>query len=369
LERLEQYYLDVISRKKRGVIPFFLRILLWGSSLIFRGAVFLRNRAYDLGLFSCYTPPLPVVVSIGNIVAGGAGKTPVTLLLAQFFYDQVPIAILSRGYRSEAERLSRPVVLSKGFGPLHPASYGGDEPYLMSKRMPKAYVVVGRSRKEAADIAARLGAKIAFVDDGLQHRHLGRDFEVIVMDATDPWGLGHFLPRGLLREGKSALKRADLIILNHVEEVAEIAKIKRDLARYTSAPIVTTDVEVEGIFDAEKAPISQKDARVALFCGIAKPSHFAKTCKKLGLKVIGETVFNDHEQINFQELAHWAEKMKMFGAEALLCTEKDFVKCPAHFALPLPIWWVKVGLRIVEGKEELEQSIERISALLEGAVR
>ncbi|MFN4173768.1 MAG: tetraacyldisaccharide 4'-kinase [Parachlamydiaceae bacterium] len=243
-----------------------MRFFLWLLSFPYRLIVLIRNFAYDHGIFSRYTPPIPLVISVGNIVSGGAGKTPVTLLIAEQFYQEAPLAVLSRGYRSEAEKLSHPVVVSKGTGPLHPASYTGDEAYLTAERFPKAMVVVSRNRMKAANAAARMGAKLILLDDGLQHRKIARDKEVVVLDLNDPYGLGYYLPRGLLREGKSALKRADLIVLNHARDENKYEKIKRDISHYSTAPIVATKLEVSGIllFPSNES-VSLAKLKIALF--------------------------------------------------------------------------------------------------------
>src|ERR1700732_3058219 len=123
----ETYFLELIKEKRKGVfarvLKFFLRVISW----IFQFLVASRNWAFDNGWLRRYYPPVPLVISIGNIVSGGTGKTPATLMIAQEFYSDFLITILSRGYRSPAESLSAPIVLSKGEGPMHPAAYCGDE--------------------------------------------------------------------------------------------------------------------------------------------------------------------------------------------------------------------------------------------------
>src|SRR5690554_2701297 len=141
---LERYLTDVMKRKRNGVFPSLLRGILLVISFPYGLLLRFRNWAYDKEWFRQYQPPIPIVVSIGNIVAGGTGKTPVTLLLAHEFYEEAVLGILSRGYRSHAEKLPTPIALSAGKGPLHSAAYCGDEPYLMAENLPKAYIFVGR---------------------------------------------------------------------------------------------------------------------------------------------------------------------------------------------------------------------------------
>lgn len=360
MRRLELFYLDVIRKTRKGPHYTLLRFLLWLLSFPYRLIILLRNFAYDHGFFSRYTPPIPLVISVGNIVSGGAGKTPVTLLLLEHFYHEAPLAVLSRGYRSEAEKLSHPVIVSKGNGPLHPASFAGDEAYLTAERFPKAMVVVARNRKKAANAAARMGAKLILLDDGLQHRKIARDKEVIVLDTHDPYGLGYFLPRGLLREGKRALKRADLIILNHARDENKYEKIKREISHYSTAPIIATRLEVSGVLNyPENESIEISGHKIALFSGIAHPDYFRETLQVLDCDIVGELVLADHEAIDLDFLEKYAKEMKAKGAEFLVCTEKDRVKLPEEAASPLPIVWVKTTLKVVENEEAFKKFIDQ----------
>src|SRR5690606_3839799 len=131
--------------------------------------------------------------------------TPVTLMIAKEFYETHKIAIISRGYRSPAEKVATPLTLSVGKGPLHSAAYCGDEPFLLSENLPKAFVYVGKDRTKSATLASKVGAEIALLDDGMQHRSIARDYEVVVMDIEDLFGHGFYLPRGFLRESPKSL--------------------------------------------------------------------------------------------------------------------------------------------------------------------
>jgi tetraacyldisaccharide 4'-kinase len=358
MRQLELFFLKVIRKEKKGPHFALLRFVLWLISYPYRFGVFLRNFAYDHGWYSRYSPPIPLVISVGNIVAGGAGKTPVTILIAEQFYPDTPMAVLSRGYRSEAEKLSHPVIVSQGKGPTHPASYTGDEAFLTAERFPQALVVVSKDRKKAANTAARMGAKLIVLDDGLQHRKIARDKEVVVLDVNDPYGLGYYLPRGLLREGKGALKRADLIILNHASAPEKYEQLKRDISHLSNAPIVATRLEVSGVYEyPSQKQITVKGKRIALFSGIAHPDYFTKTALGLDCEIVGELVLADHEAINLDRLDHFAKEMKALGADLLLCTEKDRVKLPLELNVALPVAWVKTTLKLVEGEAAFQTFI------------
>lgn len=362
---LERYFLDVITKKQKGILASSLRFILWIFSWPFRGLVAYKNWVFDRGWVRKYSPPVPVVISVGNIVVGGTGKTPVTLMLAQEFYPTIPLAVLSRGYRSPAEKLKAPIVLSKGNGPTQSAQFCGDEPYLLAQNLPKAIVIVGRNKHKASDIAAKAGAQLILLDDGMQHRRLARDFEVVVMDTFDLFGQGYFLPRGLLREGISSLSRADLIILNHVRDSSEFKKMKSQIAPHTTAPIIGTRMEVDHIesFSGEQiSSISGK--KVGTFCGIAHPEYFRDTVLQQGAEIVDEIIAADHMSLSHQVLEDFAEQCKKLGAEMLLCTEKDRVKMTDVKDLALPVAWVKMRLSIVEDSHKWHDFIKEIKANL-----
>ena len=350
LKRLEHYIQDVARGRKKGLCAGLLRGFLRVLSWLFRCLVSCRNWAFDHGWFRRYYPPVPVVISVGNIVAGGTGKTPVTLMIAKEFCGKYPLAILSRGYRSPAEKLLEPLLLSKGEGPLHQAHYCGDEPYLLAKNLPDAFVYVGKDRHKASNMAAKAGAELILLDDGMQHRRLARDFEVVVMDARDPVGQGYFLPRGLLREGLSSLSRADLIICNNVHDLGDYTELKKNIMKYTSAPVVAVRPEAEHIWDMKGSQFNNmKGLKVGIFCGIAQPEHFQLMVKKLGAQVVACHFVGDHMRLEPDELERFAKTGFERGAQALVCTEKDKVKLEGGLDLPLPVLWIQMRLKMIEG--------------------
>lgn len=363
LSRWENYYIELVKGKRKGFFASTLRLILHVISWVFQILVACRNCAFDRGWLRRYSPPVPLVISIGNIVAGGTGKTPVTLLLAQEFYETFLIAILSRGYRSKAENLPAPLWLSKGDGPMHPAAFCGDEPYLLALNLPKALVFVGRDRHKASNMAARAGAQLILLDDGMQHRRLARDLEVVVVDACDPFGQGHFLPRGFLREGMKSLARADLIILNHIQEAADFEASSLRIKQFSKAPIIGSRVQVDGIFDLEGAAAEGLRGKiVGTFCGIAHPDYFQKTVAQEGAQVVSNLIAPDHEDFDSRALEKFAIHSKNAGAQYLVCTEKDKVKLKPSLSLALPIVWVKTKLGLVYGESDWNAFIAKAKA-------
>lgn len=363
--KLENYFLNVINHKQKGLMACLLRSFLWLLSWPYRAYVKSRNWFFDQGLVSRYFPPVPIVISIGNIVVGGTGKTPVTLMIAHEFYQEFLVAVLSRGYRSPAERLPIPIVLCKGEGPLQSASFCGDEPYLIAQNIPKAFVIVGKNRHKASDIAARAGAEVILLDDGMQHRRLARDYEVVVMDTTDPFAQGYHLPRGLLREGVESLARADLIILNHIKDAESFESIKQQVSKYSTAIVVGTRMEVVLVetFAGEQIA-SLKGKKVGIFCGIARPEYFKNTVAAEGAIIVDSVYAGDHMGFRTEVLNAFSDRCKSLGAEILLCTEKDKVKIQDVKNLSLPIAYLKMRLNLLEGQKEWSQFMGNIKETL-----
>lgn len=365
-DRWQNYFSHLIARQPKGVIPSILRTLLLPVSWGFRFVGHCRNWAYERRFLRVYSPPIPLVISIGNIVAGGTGKTPVTLLLAKEFYPDEQIAILSRGYSSPAEKRKTPTLLSSGAGPMYCSMDCGDEPYLIARHLPKAIVVVGKNRREAAHIAVHEGARLIIMDDGMQHRRLDRDLDIVVMHAENLFGHGHFLPRGLLRESPKALERADLIVLNHIKDSAHYFTLIEQIKHLSSAPIVGVQMQVSGLYDASNNSVeSIKEKKVGLFCGIGHPEQFHKTIQSQDAEIIASETFQDHQTFDRKGLIKFAKHCKSLGAEALVCTEKDFVKLVKPCDLELPVIWPKMHLSIIEGESHWKQFINAAKVKLQ----
>ena len=352
-----------MTGRSKGFLPFTLRTVLRSASWWYGGAVSLRNWAFDQGLFKCYVAPVPVVISVGNIVLGGTGKTPITHALAKRFSSEFSVSILTRGYRSAAEKLKMPVVLSEGNGPLYDAAHCGDEACLLAKKLPGVKVVVGRDRKKSSVLSARRGAQVILLDDGMQYRYLARDFEVVVVDANDPLGQGYLFPRGFLREKASGLRRADVIVLNHGAEKEQVRMAKHQISRHTDAPIVVTKPVIDALRTRQGDVIpSVEGKKVGLFCGIAKPENFVRLVEEAGAEIVAEFFVQDHRVPSQKELTAFADKCQLGGAELLLCTEKDEVKLNEKHEGSLPVAVLEMSLDIVEGEEHWNTLIENIRA-------
>ena len=350
-----------IREGRNRPLLFFLYLL----SLLFGAASTLRAIAYDRKWLPSFSAALPVV-SVGNIVAGGTGKTPFALFLAQAVADIGKPGILYRGYRALAERAASPVLLSKGAGPLVSASVGGDEAYLLAYRLPQAVVVSGKNRVRGADLATRYGADILLMDDGLQHRRLRRDVDIVVVDGRNPFGGGFYLPRGSLRESARSLRRANWIVVNHYARLSAEDRSAL-MALNPNAPLIGIESQPAGVFDPQgRLSGGRLDGmRVGAFCGIATPEAFYETVRSLGGQVVLTHTLTDHEPMSAYELMRFGSSCANLGAACLVCTEKDLVKLTPCANSPLPVYGVRLAVRVTAGEENWRALQAKLLALMQ----
>ena len=219
---LRRYLQEVIEKKQRGIFPYLLQRFLSLISRIWGGLARLRNFFYDQQFFPSHKTNL-FTISIGNIVAGGTGKTPLTLLLSNHLAQYGSVAIATRGYLSAVEHESISLLATEN----HSWETIGDEARLLVKKATKCKVFVGKNRINSAMQAEKIGANFFVLDDGFQHRQLARDLDVIVLNGKDLFGRGKYLPYGFLRESERSLRRADLIVINHFDQILSLEKIRK----------------------------------------------------------------------------------------------------------------------------------------------
>jgi tetraacyldisaccharide 4'-kinase len=311
--------------------------------------VHLRNFAYDRGLLPSSKLPASVI-SVGNIAVGGTGKTPLVHLLVRTLQDRLRLAVLTRGYRSGIERAGGIRRISAGDGPLFSVEECGDEPFFLAQKT-RVQVWVGADRVQSGRLAIQEGADCLILDDGMQHRRLRRDVEIVVVDGSDPLSGGRFLPFGLLRDSPRRLKRADLIVATQIGDSESYRQVQATLARYSSAPVIGTQSEVVHRFPPRK---------VGVFCGIGHPARFLQTVRDLKSEIVDTLILRDHGTVKREELEQFAARCRARGADALLCTEKDAVKLPPDLSLSLDIIPVGIELGVAFGKEHWERLVENI---------
>lgn len=343
---LEKQITDYMDGK--GAL-FWLAPLLFPVSLLFRFAAACRNFAYDkkwlksAKLSSC-------VVSVGNIVCGGAGKTPLITLLAKHLGPEKRAAILSRGYLSlnEKEEEGRKV------DPLRPdPRQFGDEPTLLATKLPSIPVWVGKNRIASGLRAEKEGAQLLFLDDGFQYRRLQRDFELVILDGKDLFGRGWFLPSGLLRDSPKRLKEADYIFINHIKDLESFEEAKKRIKKYSKSPIIGVRLVIK---------TSLSGVPVGVFCALGRPGRFVDSVESAGARVLSAEFALDHRSFTAEHLEKFACKCKALGAEKLLCTEKDWVKLPSQLVLPLPVEAVRAEMEVFYGNEQWNQLLQRVKS-------
>jgi tetraacyldisaccharide 4'-kinase len=285
------------------------------------------------------------VISVGNIVAGGCGKTPLVYYLAKVLAPK-KIAILSRGYKRSGKD---PFVVELD----PPASEAGDEPKFLKSKIPDCHVIVGKSRAYTGYLAQILGSDIVLLDDGLQHHPLHRDAEIITLDVQNPLGGGRFLPYGYLREGPKILSKADLLVLDGVRDENHYAGLVGQLRKWTLSPVVSMKKTFSNGGDL-------KGKKVSAFCAIARPARFFNSLKNLGCQLVCTTSKPDHEPFSQKELDQVAEKGLAEGAECLVWTEKDAIKWSTPPKLPLPLVPLCMEVEPQFGAEHLHSLIHGV---------
>lgn len=346
---LESFVVDYIEGRKKNIL---VKGILYALSLFFLLGCKIRHVFYDYGICKSYRVSCPVI-SVGNLVAGGTGKTPfVEMLVKELFLVEPSIAIIARGYRSKKEKGRAVHQVSKGEGPILSIEIAGDESYWLAKKT-KASIWVGKDRVASARLAAAQGSRLIILEDGLQHRRLKRDVEIVLLHAADLLGKGYFLPRGYLRDLPKRLEKADYIIVTHVEEGESQEKILEQIRIFSKAPVIGFSA-----YYSLQENIAGK--KIGAFCGIAKPEFFYKALQGLGAELVEVISSADHVLPPLEELEDFANRCKQKGACCLVCTEKDEVKLGANQIVGLPIFVLKMGFECVWNKnlwQELCQSM------------
>jgi tetraacyldisaccharide 4'-kinase len=284
------------------------------------------------------------VISIGNLVVGGAGKTPVALEVAEELLRRgKQPALLSRGY---GRRARQAVEVSA----QTPFSLAGDEPLLLKRRCPRLRVLVGPRRARLASQAVARGADVLLLDDGLQHYQLERDLDIVVMDASNPLGNGRLIPRGPLRERLDALRRVRRGLL---------WLTRCDLPRAPELPRLPIAGPVESAFVPRNAQLA--DRSVFLFAGLAQPASFDALVRGLRAKIVGTRWFRDHHAYSAADLRQLRREATVAGADVLVTTEKDLMRlAPADLTGPPPIVAIPVDLRITGGQQSLQAALDEV---------
>jgi len=333
----------VVRGTARDPAAFLLRRALWLARLPYGLGVWWRNRRFDRG-HDVHRAGVPVIC-IGNLTVGGTGKTPCVEYVARLLREHdLRVAVLSRGYGAEAGRNDEAMVLEENL-PDVPHYQGAD-------RVALVQTAIEESESE-----------VLVLDDGFQHRRLARDLDIVLIDATDPWGSGYLLPRGGLRESRQGLRRAGMIVLTRCDAVAasdvdrlrdEVRQIAPEvgIARSVHAPLELTNGESRAIVE------SIRGKPVGAFCGIGNPEAFRRTLTSLGIEIRLFREFPDHfayGREDVDELRRWAADLP---ADALVVTtQKDWVKLRLDDLGGRPLWALRIGLQFTQGQDEFDRTV------------
>lgn len=327
-------YLDIISKRRNGPVAGLARAGLFSLSVPYGVAVTARNWFYEF-ISNVQWLDRPCV-SVGNLTTGGTGKTPLVIWLAsRLSRSDKKVAILSRGYKGSAR--------------------GNDELKLVSDACPHAVCIAHPDRANAGRYAvSEHNVDVILLDDGFQHRKVGRDLDIVLIDASRPLGYGHLLPCGLLREPVGGLKRADVIVFTRINQTSaqQLATLKARCAVLNSeAMVLGCDHRPTGIVDllGNKEEISQLSGKSILaFSGVGHPHAFARSLADLGAKPFKVMDFPDHHNYSIADCRRICETAQQAGAEMMLTTEKDLVKLRSlQFDWPMPLSALRIVIDFV----------------------
>jgi tetraacyldisaccharide 4'-kinase len=359
--------IETVMHSEKADSSGLLAALLYGVSGVYSVVQKIRAAGYHHNLLKSKTLPCKVI-AVGNITAGGTGKTPMTIYLARELQQSGKrVAVVSRGYKGAAEKSGG--VVSDGEKLLMDAGRAGDEPFMMASRLKGIPVIVGKNRYETGMRAIReFQPEVMVLDDAYQHLKLKRDINLLLLDHDRPFGNARLLPGGILREPLNALARADACILtrspieadqgvtgNRGELESILPKIPifeshHDPYFYLIKSGERTSPDEITEFSAPSVLEENKQKKVFGFSGIARNDDFQRTVGKAGFIATGYIEFDDHHRYDPGELEDVERTAQNAGATCLITTEKDYARI-AH-QMPISLDMIVVGVQIAFNREE-----------------
>ncbi len=337
------YSLMTDKRKSAVFLPF--KFTLYLASLIYGLAILLRKVLYKLHIFNIRKAPLKVI-SVGNVTLGGTGKTPFTMALAKILEEDLKknVCVLMRGY-------------------------GWDEQEMLKRNLADVPILVGQDRLRSSNKAVKLyGSDTAILDDGFQHWELARDLNIVLVDSRNPVGNGHLFPRGVLREPKRSLERADVIVLTKSNRMAAgMDSIRKEISAISKSAIFLEAAHVpKHLYEGRAKKIYDLSAvrakRVILLSSIGDPLYFEETVRGLGADMIEHIKFPDHHDYTKKDIERVTARCNERHFDLIITTEKDIVKLNrlGLFIGSYKVLTLAVEMQILSGKENL---IDRLHSL------
>ena len=322
-----------------------------------------RSALYERGVFKQHRVPVPVI-SVGNITAGGTGKTPLVEWIARTLAAEGHRpCVVTRGYRRNTKGR---IVASNGIDISATLYEAGDEAFMLAESLKgKAAVVCDADRVAGANWAVEnLKCDVIILDDAFQHRRIARDLDIVTIDATNPWGNGNLLPAGTLREPLVALSRADCFVITRADD-GQTTALRDELRKLNAkAPIftsVTNLLETRIVSTNVSAPLDPKSHAIAGFCAIGNPESFFALLKREGFDLKYQRPFRDHHRFDQSDLERVEDAARKAGAELLITTAKDAVKL-RELKLEMPCYVAEIAMDIAPSEEFRHLLIETVES-------
>lgn len=342
------YFREIVSGRRRGVGPSLLRAFLQVGEWFYTLAVRWRNRRYDRGAAEVFKANVPVV-SVGNLTLGGTGKTPLVRWIARWFADRgIRVAVVSRGYGAKPGQ-------------------SNDEALELRQSLPQVPHLQNPDRAAAVrEATATSSVQLIVLDDAFQHRRMGRDLDIVLLDALEPFGFGHVFPRGTLREPVEGLRRARTVILSRADCLGPADRelvwqqVRRYAPKAVCAEVTHAPCRLFSVAGTEMPLDELRGQSVAAFCGIGNPAGFRHTLNGCGCRVLDFRTFPDHyaySSNDMENLTAWAARL---DASCVLCTGKDLVKMPVEQLGGRKLWAVGIELEFLAGCQAIEAQMERL---------
>ena len=375
--------LDLASLQQR-LLSSSIRFLLIPLSWLYGAIVSIRNRLYAIGVFKARKLPCRVI-SVGNIVVGGTGKTPAVIAIAKHLQKKnVRVAILLRGYKRESRE--KVTIVSDGKDVCTSLKESGDEAYMMAKHLSGIPIIVGRQRYQAGRVALeRFDVDVLLLDDGFQHRQLARDVDILTVPVHSISGLQgapeypfknreRLLPAGVLREPSTALQRADIILLTHTattdmlqDAKAVLQQLAPNVLVFESIhqpvrlyPLVPKEDFVET--DLLQTTKALEGKRVLAVCGIGNPDAFVATLMRYSPEDVELLAFPDHHVYSEADMTEIDAAFQTSRADLIVTTQKDeqkLVDLVAHYRPAIAV--LEIALVITEGVEKFDEVLSEFA--------
>ena len=342
-------FVELLSGQKRGIWASLTRSGLWCASKAYGLAAACRNWAYNRKWLTAQTSPIPVI-SVGNLTVGGTGKTPAVAMLARYLREKgIRVAIVSRGYGSHSEGMN-------------------DEAKELDVRLPDVPHFQNPDRIASIRIAVEeLDSQLILLDDGFQHRKVARQLDIVLLDAIEPFGFDHLLPRGLLREPIGSLRRADVVMVTRADQVdaQRLAEIRVRVQRFApSAAWIETEhkpIQLRNSQGEVERIEWLQGKKVFAFCGIGNPRGFFATIQQLKANTLQKRIYPDHHEFSAFDIQELQAQIRSLGSiDAVLCTGKDLPKIGLDQLADIPLWAVDIELTVRVGIEPLQDRLEKV---------